>query len=142
MLDWLAVGKFALGFFASEADIAVRQGLPVGRFAPTIFKEGLYGRPQRGTVSVFNRAPHLSAAKIFVNWLLSREGQTVFQKTFAEDYSLSMREDVSQDNIPPAFRFTKGTKFFPAYRPEYIDTKPALKVIEDAMRSVKKAEPR
>ena len=65
-----------------------------------------------------------------------------FQKTFAEDYSLSMREDVSQDNIPPAFRFTKGTKFFPAYRPEYIDTKPALKVIEDAMRSVKKAEPR
>lgn len=142
MLDWLAVGRFALALFATDADIAMRQGLPVGRFAPTVFKEGLYGRPQRGTVSVFTRAPHPDAAKVFVNWLLSREGQTVFQKTFAEDYSLSLRQDVTQENVPAAFRFGKGTKFFPAYRPEYIDTKPALKVIEAAMRSAKTSEAR
>jgi ABC-type Fe3+ transport system substrate-binding protein len=141
MLDWLAVGKFACAFFATDAEVAVKQGLPVGRFAPTVFKEGAYGRPQRGTVSLLNRAPHPNAAKVFINWLLSREGQIAFQKTFVDDYSLSVREDVPKEDVPPAFRLAKGTKFFPAYRPEYIDTKPALKIIEDALRTAKKGDP-
>jgi ABC-type Fe3+ transport system substrate-binding protein len=130
LLDWLAVGKFALGLFATDADVAMRQGLPIGRFAPAGFKEGAYGRPQRGTVSLFNRAPHPQAAKLFVNWLLSREGQNIFQKAFADDYSLSVREDLSKDHIPAAYRLGRGEKFFPAYRPEYIDTRAALKVID------------
>ena len=134
MLDWLAVGKFSLALFASDADVAVRQGLPIGRFAPGSFKEGAYGRPQRGTVSVFNRAPHPQAAKLFVNWLLSREGQHIFQNAFADDYSLSVREDLSKDHIPAAYRLGRGKNFFPAYRPEYIDTKPALKVIDEALK--------
>jgi iron(III) transport system substrate-binding protein len=134
MLDWLAVGKFSLAFFASDADQAVKQGLPIGRFLPTAFKEGVYGRPQRGTVSIFQRAPHPNAAVVFINWLLSRDGQSVFQKAFAEDFSLSAREDVSKDHLPAAYRLTKGGKFFPAYRPEFIDTKPAIKVIDEALK--------
>ena len=134
MLDWLAVGKFALAFFATDADLAVKQGLPVGRFLPTAFKEGVYGRPQRGTVSIFQRAPHPNAALVFINWLISREGQSVFQKAFAEDFSLSAREDVPKDHLPSAYRLAKGAKFFPAYRPEYIDTKAALKIIDEALK--------
>lgn len=134
LLDWIAVGKFALAFFASDADLAVRQGLPVGRFLPTAFKEGVYGRPQRGTVAVFQRMPHPAAAQVFVNWLLSREGQNVFQKAFAEDFSLSAREDVAKDHLPSAYRLNKASKFFPAYKPEYIDTKAALKVIDDTLK--------
>lgn len=134
LLDWLAVGKFALAFFASDADLAVKQGLPVGRFLPTAFKEGVYGRPQRGTVAIFQRAPHPNAALVFINWLLSREGQSVFQKAFAEDFSLSAREDVAKDHLPSAYRLTKDSKFFPAYKPEYIDTKAALKVIDEALK--------
>src|SRR4029434_3996480 len=102
--------------------------------APGSFKEGAYGRPQRGTVSVFNRAPHLQAAKLFVNWLVSREGQHTFQNALADDYSLSVREDLSKDHIPAAYRLGRSEKFFPAYRPEYIDTKPALKVIDEALK--------
>lgn len=134
LLDWLAVGKFAIALFATDADVAIRQGLPIGRFPPGGFKEGAYGRPQRGTVSVFNRAPHPQATKLFVNWLLAREGQNVFQKAFADDYSMSVREDLSKDHIPAAFRLGRGEKFFPAYRPEYIDTKAALKVIDEALK--------
>jgi len=134
MLDWLAVGKYALAFFATDADLAVKQGLPVGRFVPTAFKEGVYGRPQRGTVSIFQRTPHPNAALIFINWLISRDGQSVFQKAFAEDFSLSAREDVSKDHLPSAYRLAKGAKFFPAYRPEFIDTKPALKVIDEVLK--------
>ncbi len=134
LLDWVAVGKFALAFFASDADIAVRQGLPIGRFLPTAFKEGVYGRPQRGTVAIFQKAPHPNAAQVFINWLLSRDGQSVFQKAFAEDFSLSVREDVSKDHLPSAYRLNKGSKFFPAYKPEYIDTKAAIKVIDDAQK--------
>ena len=134
LLDWLAVGKFALAFFATDADIAVKQGLPIGRFLPTAFKEGVYGRPQRGTVAIFQRAPHPNAALVFINWLLSRDGQNVFQKAFAEDFSLSAREDVSKDHLPSAYRLSKDSKFFPAYRPEYIDTKAAIKVIDEVLK--------
>jgi len=134
LLDWLAVGRFSLAFFATDADIAVKQGLPIGRFLPTAFKEGVYGRPQRGTVSTFQRAPHPNAALVFINWLLSRDGQNVFQKAFAEDFSLSAREDISKDHLPSAYRLSKDSKFFPAYRPEYIDTKAAIKVIDDVLK--------
>jgi ABC-type glycerol-3-phosphate transport system substrate-binding protein len=134
------VGKFAFAFFATDADVAVKQGLPVGRLAPTSFSEGIYGRPQRGTISLFNRSPHPNAAKVFVNWLLSREGQVLFQNAFADDFSISVREDFPKDHVQAPFRLTKGAKFFPTYRPEYIDTKPVLKIIEEALRGAKKID--
>jgi ABC-type Fe3+ transport system substrate-binding protein len=40
---------------------------------------------------LFNRPPHPSAAKVFVNWLLSKEGQAVFAQ--AQGY-VSGRADV------------------------------------------------
>jgi hypothetical protein len=42
--------------------------------------------------------------------------------------------------VPAPFRLTKGAKFFPAYRPEYSDTKPVLKIIEEALRAAKKID--
>jgi ABC-type Fe3+ transport system substrate-binding protein len=32
-----------------------------------------------GTVNLVDSAPHPNAAKVFINWLLSREGQIAFQ---------------------------------------------------------------
>lgn len=36
--------------------------------------------PGFGNAMLMNRAPHLNAAKIFINWLLSREGQAAYVK--------------------------------------------------------------
>ena len=52
-------------------------------------------------VGVFDRAPHPNAAKLFVNWLLSKEGQTVWSKIALTN---SRRVDVppALPNLAPA----------------------------------------
>jgi iron(III) transport system substrate-binding protein len=138
LVDWLALGKFSIAFFATRAEDAIRQGLPVERFPPTTFKEGVYIRPQQGSISLISQAPHPNAAKVLTNWLLSRDGQIHFQKIFSEqDPTTSLREDVPKDHVPSAYRLVTGQKFLPAYRPEYVDIKPALKVIEEAVATKK-----
>ena len=54
------------------------QGLPLMQFLPGLLKEGSSVTAYNGTLSYFNRAPHPNAAKVAVNWLLSREGQTAW----------------------------------------------------------------
>ena len=47
---------------------------------------------------VFDRAPHPNAAKVFVNWILSREGAAIYSK--AHGYAAT-RRDVSTEGIDP-----------------------------------------
>ena len=42
-------------------------------------------------------APHPDASKVFINWFLGREGQTMWSK---EIISVSQRKDVNTENIP------------------------------------------
>ena len=137
LTDWLSVGKVAIAFFvASDAAAARKQGLPVEVFPPTAFKEGTYGSPRQGSVSVLERAPHPNAAKVFVNWLLSREGQFFFQKHFTvpeEEYLTSFRLDIPKEDIPASYRLVEGIKYLPIYRPELIDSGAARKVVEEAL---------
>jgi ABC-type Fe3+ transport system substrate-binding protein len=49
-------------------------------------------------VALFNRAPHPNAAKVYLNWLLSREGQTTFARGVGY---VSSRVDVPTDHVLP-----------------------------------------
>ena len=82
-VDWLGTGKFAVGMPIQGGTVykAKNQGLPVDEFkSPYHFKEGVNLSSAFGSLALMNRAPHPNAAKVFINWLLSREGQTLFQK--------------------------------------------------------------
>lgn len=122
MIDWLGSGKFSIAFFVSGVEDAARQGLPVKMFEPGGFKEGAFVGPTLGSLSLFRQSPHLNAAKVAINWLLSREGQTTFQNSYAEggDFRESMREDIPKDVIPPSHRRAKGTNYIYSGRPEWI----------------------
>jgi ABC-type Fe3+ transport system substrate-binding protein len=50
-------------------------------------------------ISVFAAAPHPNAAKLFVNWFLTREGQTVMHETIPNLAVSSLREDVPQGQV-------------------------------------------
>ena len=43
-------------------------------------KEGTSAGSTGSALAVFNKAPHPNAAKVFINWFLSREGQALSQK--------------------------------------------------------------
>ena len=140
MVDWLAAGKFPVAFFVSDIEDAAKQGLPVRFFEPGQFKEGAFVGPSQGGVNLFKNAPHPNAAKVAINWLLSREGQDAYQKVYAQlhDVRQSMREDISMDVIPPNYRRQKGVKYIYAGRPEWLDMGAVTKLIKEAQQAAKK----
>jgi iron(III) transport system substrate-binding protein len=138
--DWLAVGKFALCFFC-EVDVLKQQGLPVDTFGPGVFKEGGGLVQQFGTLTLVNRAPHPSAAKVFINWLLSRKGQTALQKNMAktDNPADSLRIDIPKDDVPLLNRRVEGVKYLDTSKPEWQDMKPTLEVMNQALKAAGKS---
>jgi iron(III) transport system substrate-binding protein len=134
MIDWLGAGKFHVAFFVTDVEDAAKQGLAVKFFDPSGFKEGAFVGPSQGGVNLFKNAPHPNAAKVAINWLLSREGQDTYQKVYAQlhDVRQSMREDISMDVIPPNYRRIKGVKYIYSGRPEWLDMGAVTKVIKEA----------
>jgi iron(III) transport system substrate-binding protein len=57
-------------------------GLPVK--ALPIFKEGTYGTAGSGNLVIIKNHPHPNATKVFVNWLLSKEGQEIWTKELSQ----------------------------------------------------------
>ena len=135
-------GRPPIKTFGGECDIedAAKQGLPVKFFDPGQFKEGAFVGPSQGGVNLFKNAPHPNAAKVAINWLLSREGQDTYQKVYADlhDVRQSMREDISMDVIPPTYRRQKGVRYIYAGHPEWLNMAPVTKVIKEAQQAAKK----
>jgi ABC-type Fe3+ transport system substrate-binding protein len=123
-----------------EIEDAAVKGLPVKFFDPSSFKEGAFVGPSQGGVSFFKNAPHPNAAKVAINWLLWQEGQSAYQKVFAELHNVrqSMREDISKDVIPAAYRRIKGVKYIYSGRPEWLEMDAVTKLINDAQKEAKK----
>ncbi len=98
-VDVVAQGKYLL--LIGTADfIAIERaklGVPIGVVDPRQLKEGSDVSPANGDLALFNRAPHPNAAKVYINWLLSKEGQTLFAR--ANGY-VSARLDVPTDHVP------------------------------------------
>jgi iron(III) transport system substrate-binding protein len=136
--DWLAVGKFSI-CFACDVRPARLQGLPVEDFGA--MKEGQGLSPQGGTLVFVNRAPHPNAAKLFINWFLSREGQTTYQaagQKAGDSTSNSLREDIPKDVLRSDARRVEGVHYFPLDRWDVLDLEPIYKVITDAVKQAGK----
>jgi ABC-type Fe3+ transport system substrate-binding protein len=80
----LAKGKIAavIGLTYYSYAPFIKAGLAV-RPLP-IPKEGVYVSGGSGHVAVLKNFPHPNAAKIFVNWFLSREGQQTYSKALVQ----------------------------------------------------------
>ena len=76
----LAKGKIAVtsGIAYSEFLPFIKANLPVQPLPMP--KEGLYVSGGYGHLTVLKNPPHPNAAKVFINWLLSRDGQEVFTR--------------------------------------------------------------
>ncbi|HWP57353.1 MAG TPA: extracellular solute-binding protein [Candidatus Acidoferrales bacterium] len=132
-IDWVGVGKFALCVFCRDGFTAKAkaQGLPVDYVNHNDLKEMPRLRGSASAVTLVNRAPHPNAAKLFINWFLSRRGQIVYQESHGDRDSL--RVDIPKDKVPAAQRRVAGRKYFFVDGPEFIDVKPALKIVEEAL---------
>ena len=140
-VDWLGSGKFALCLPVQGGTIfkAKNQGLPVDQFESYHFKEGVNFSSAFGSLALLNRAPHPNAAKVFVNWLLSREGQTLFQKVISVpgDARNSRRIDVPKDHIPPDEQRRDRMPYFDTDDPDTKDLTPVTKLLDEIVAAKK-----
>jgi iron(III) transport system substrate-binding protein len=135
MTDWLAQGKYAVCMGCKDSMRAKNQGLPVDDFDTTSWKEGTSFSSGGGSMSVLNQAPHPNAAKVFINWFLSRKGQIALQKLGdPDDPPNSRRIDIPKDDVPADARLQPGVKYFDVVKPEYGDMKPIFELAKEIMR--------
>jgi iron(III) transport system substrate-binding protein len=123
--DWIGTGKYPLAITAkaTEVDEAKKQGLPVDVMDPhALSKEGVAMEAGGTMISLVNRAPHPNAAKVLLNWFLSREGQIAMQKGDPNDQGgNSLREDIPKDELPSWSLRQKGVRYFRLWGPDIWD---------------------
>jgi ABC-type Fe3+ transport system substrate-binding protein len=136
MMDWVGSGKFSIHVMAKfeNTQNARKQGLPVMQVFSE--KEGDTISTGSGHLCVFKDAPHPNAAKVYVNWFLSKEGQLAWQNFTGRN---SFRTDIPKDMIP--FKDEQvpreGGKYLLSSLPKYEDVKPLRKLVDETLAQTK-----
>ncbi|MGZ8433216.1 MAG: ABC transporter substrate-binding protein [Candidatus Binatia bacterium] len=129
--DWLSQGKFPICFLCRRIDRAQMQGLPVAELDPYAITERPGIGSGSGAIVLMNRHPHPNAAKVFLNWFLSLEGQIAFRQANTDELRVgSMREDLPQEILPPLARRRKDKEYLFINRPEWMDFKPIQALLD------------
>ncbi len=132
LIDGLALGRFHLAIDVGRSGRILRRlrdkGAPIERYSDAFDAKKVPGLPlmkslepnsTSGMLMIGKKAPHPNAAKLWVNWLLSREGQTFIQKTPEPGDApgelhdnISLRRDVTDVGLTdPAERWKPGVQY-------------------------------
>lgn len=128
--DQVARGAYllALGISNVDAKPFIDAGAPLK--VGWHLKEGSYASASYGGLALVNRAPHPNAAKVYINWVLGKEGQTLLAEAAGW---VSRRRDVPA--IDPEMELKPGVKYFPIYVEDVIfvyKTKAYRKLMKEA----------
>jgi ABC-type Fe3+ transport system substrate-binding protein len=72
-----------------------------------------------GTAGFMSRAPHPNVARVFINWLLSKEGLETYSKGYK---SVTTRNDVDESFLDPREIPRPGVKYLDSADWEYSTT--------------------
>ncbi|MGE0653957.1 MAG: ABC transporter substrate-binding protein [Alphaproteobacteria bacterium] len=123
VVDWVAKGRYAIGIGVSPATINQYQAQgvkTVGTIANWEWKDPMYMTAGFGDLFVPEKAAHPNAAKLFVNWLLTRDGQLALSRGIGYP---SRRLDVPVDHIPEYLRVRPGIDYVLTESEEYRTSK-------------------
>jgi len=118
-VEWIARGDYLIGIGHRNSIYMdfVNQGLPLSQFTAADLSEGSYLSAASASIGLVSRAPHPNAAKVYINWLLSKETQLKYSQ---ETGYWSRRVDVSQDHLDPAVIPKSGNSYMMNYKEVWI----------------------
>jgi len=135
LADWLARGTYPISTDVGRGDVKrfKDEGFPVA------IVYNLPGLPSRvtagnGLVALLNKAPHPNAARVFLNWIASKEGIGVLSRGYLYP---TTRNDVDESFIPAEQIPRSGVEYFDGQGWEWAVTKKkqALLRIRELLRS-------
>jgi len=134
VINWLSHKRFSLMLFGNRDDVlqAKAQRLPVNVIDTAAWKEGGNLEPGAFTLAWLDKSPHPNAAKVFVNWLLSRDGQFAVQKD-GGGVNDSLRIDIPKNDLKPMARRKEGAQYMVTWKAEWMDSEPMQRVVNLAL---------
>lgn len=101
--EWVVRGRYPIGIGVNTPHLQIFQKEGVGKNVKPFREPKLASViPGWGSIAIISRAAHPDAAKVYINWLLSKEGQNIWAKTTSQN---SRRLDVEvgdPDSLPQA----------------------------------------
>ncbi len=92
-----------------------------------------------GAYLLMDKPAHPNAAKILVNWLLSRDGQIALQRDGENAGSMdSLRIDIPKADVHPLMRRKDGVKYLEMWNPNWMNMKPVEELINQVIGEGKK----
>jgi iron(III) transport system substrate-binding protein len=135
MLDFAARGKYPIAIGPSDVltNEFIARGLPLRHLKPETLKEGTYITAGNGSLAIPRSAPHPNALRVYVDFLLSPEGQLEWSKAarFA-----SLRRDVPKDHVQDILVPKEGMSY-----PD-ISTEKYVRLREEIVEFIKTIMPR
>lgn len=121
-IDGLAQGKYSV-YIGAKPELVMDvkgAGAPIAYVIP---KEGTYLTSGSGSIAVFSQMAHPNASKVFVNWLLSKEGQIIFSQAYGVP---SARIDVPTDNFDPISVPKPGIQYVRGDAEDFVSGQPEV----------------
>jgi iron(III) transport system substrate-binding protein len=111
LADWLGRGAYPISLDGSGAEVRQmqREGIPVVQLYSL---PDVAGKTTAGTgyVVLMNRAPHPNAARVFLNWIGSKEGLEVYARAYGHS---TTRSDINEASfLPPEEIPRAGVNYF------------------------------
>jgi iron(III) transport system substrate-binding protein len=119
LLDWVARGQYpvAIGPHVPILYELKSKGLPLELYSGEALQEGSFVSAGSGSVAVATRPPHPNAVKVYLNYLLSREGQTEWSRASGVP---SRRRDVPHDHLPEFLVPKDGVQYQENYKERFV----------------------
>lgn len=112
LAEWVVRGSYPIGIGINPPHLKAFQKEGAGRNVRPLkdlrFASAIAGF---GNVALIDRAPHPDAAKLYLNWLLSKEGQSIFARTTGQNSRRLDVEPGDPEELPlPGVSYLNGQK--------------------------------
>jgi iron(III) transport system substrate-binding protein len=123
--SWVIGGSVPIAFSDGDIDRELakleKAGMPVTMRSIPFKLPFLTAGGSGCCIQIYNRAPHPNAAKLYLNWFLSKEGQTAIHQIMPPIARQSLREDIPPGNVAPKDRRISGRQYiFRDADPKYV----------------------
>jgi len=118
MINAVAQGKSLIGIGIGDGALAaaINKGLPVKAEAAAQLKEKPYVTAGNGGMTIVKNAPHPNATRVYVDWLLSAEGQGLWAKSTGTP---SYRQDASHEGVFDVMVPKPGVEYFETQKEDF-----------------------
>jgi iron(III) transport system substrate-binding protein len=119
ILDSVGQRKYPIAIGPSEVLTKewIKKGLPVTTFDYTL-QEGALTTAGNGSIVVPRNLPHPNAAKVYIDYLLSKDGQAEWSKAIG---FASLRQDVPRDHVRAPLVPKEGVQYLESHIERYVN---------------------